>query len=93
MAALDDFKTPESLTKYYFEQAMEAMSAKLIHTWQSTADQLRKEDQDLNTRTSHVEKECKEFTSSHNDMVDHVQALKHKLELMEIRMADSEDRA
>ncbi|CAH2296609.1 Hypothetical predicted protein [Pelobates cultripes] len=89
----DELKPTECLTRDYFKRALEAMSTKLIHTWQSTADQLRKEALDLSTRTSHTEKKCKELASAHNDMADYVQALEHKMEIMETRMVYYEDRA
>ncbi|CAH2295660.1 Hypothetical predicted protein, partial [Pelobates cultripes] len=42
---------------------------------------------------AHVEQKLSEFTKAHNDIADHVQALEHKIELMEVHMADSEDRS
>ncbi|CAH2310675.1 Hypothetical predicted protein [Pelobates cultripes] len=63
---VDDFKKPDSLTKGYFEKALESMSTKLIQTWQATADQIRKEILDLNARTTHVQSKCKEFALAHN---------------------------
>ncbi|CAH2247482.1 Hypothetical predicted protein [Pelobates cultripes] len=90
---LDEQQRNEYLTKDHFEQAIEAMSAKLIQTWQSTADQIKKEVRDLSNRTLSVEAQCQDLTTTQTELSDHIQILQQKVEEMEIRMADYEDRA
>ncbi|CAH2282630.1 Hypothetical predicted protein [Pelobates cultripes] len=84
----DEPQITDCLTKGHFEQAIEAMSAKLIQTWQSTADQIKKEVRDLSVRTSSVEAQCQDLSAAQTEMSGHIQALKHKVEKMETRMAD-----
>ncbi|CAH2225253.1 Hypothetical predicted protein [Pelobates cultripes] len=69
------------------------MSTKLIQTWQTKEDQIRKEVVDLIARTTHVESQCKEIAVAHTNMADQVQALHQRLDLMESHLADLEDKA
>ncbi|CAH2284886.1 Hypothetical predicted protein [Pelobates cultripes] len=52
MAAQDTLLPPESLTKDFFEREMEAMSTKLITSWQSIADELKTEVFSLTNRAT-----------------------------------------
>ncbi|CAH2325640.1 Hypothetical predicted protein, partial [Pelobates cultripes] len=85
-------QTSDYLTRGHFERAMDAMATKLIHTWQSTADQIKKEVRDLSSRTASVEIQCQDLTSTQADLTSHVQTLQNKMGEMEARMADYEDR-
>ncbi|CAH2295460.1 Hypothetical predicted protein [Pelobates cultripes] len=93
VATQRDSRSSEMLTKSFFEAAMDTMSTKLIATWQLTATQLKTEIANRTSRMTRIESDCKARTMFQNDMADHVQALEHKLNTMETRMADTEDGA
>ncbi|CAH2299680.1 Hypothetical predicted protein [Pelobates cultripes] len=86
----DDSQSIDCLTRSHFEQAM---ATKLIFTWQATADQIKKEVRDLSSRTSAMEKHYQELASAQTTVSEHLQALRCRMENMEMRMADHEDRA
>ncbi|CAH2282029.1 Hypothetical predicted protein [Pelobates cultripes] len=69
------------------------MSDKLVKTWQTSIEQLRKEVLDIGNRTAHIKNKLSEYATAHNDIADHVAALEQKVTLIEARMADAEDRS
>ncbi|CAH2223757.1 Hypothetical predicted protein [Pelobates cultripes] len=73
----------DGLTRDYFEKAMEAMANKLIHTWQSTADQIKQEVRDLSSRTSRVEQQCQNITSQQSTTKGVLNNLQKQMEAME----------
>ncbi|CAH2324721.1 Hypothetical predicted protein [Pelobates cultripes] len=82
----------DMLTKSHFQQALDSLSNKLITSWQHTADSLRKDIQELGKCTSHVENKLSEFATAHNDLASHVEAVEHKMLMMEHKITDLEDR-
>ncbi|CAH2252488.1 Hypothetical predicted protein, partial [Pelobates cultripes] len=81
------------LTKAHLTEALDAMSDKLVKTWQTSIEQLRKEVLDIGNRTAHIENKLSEYATAHNDIADHVAALEQKVTQIEARMADVEDRS
>ncbi|CAH2224512.1 Hypothetical predicted protein [Pelobates cultripes] len=77
------YEGQENMTKTYLDEAMNTMADKLIKTWQSSIGQLRKEIQDIGSRTTHVENKLSEYVTGHNDMANHVATLEQKIEIME----------
>ncbi|CAH2314423.1 Hypothetical predicted protein [Pelobates cultripes] len=73
----------DGLTRDYFEKAMEVMANKLIHTWQSTADQIKQEVRDLSSRTSRVEQQCQNITSQQSTTKGVLNNLQKQMEAME----------
>ncbi|CAH2325538.1 Hypothetical predicted protein [Pelobates cultripes] len=83
----------DKLTKSHLQQPLDAMSQKLITSWQHSMDSLRKDVQELGKQTSHVESKMEDFTFAHNDLATHVKHIEQKLTTMEMKHTDLEDRA
>ncbi|CAH2306587.1 Hypothetical predicted protein [Pelobates cultripes] len=84
---------PDKLTKSHLQQALDALSQKLITTWQHSMASLRKDVQELGKRTTHVESKMEDFASAHNDVATHVEQIEQKLTATELKLTDLEDRA
>ncbi|CAH2324781.1 Hypothetical predicted protein [Pelobates cultripes] len=84
---------PDKLTKSHLQLALDALSQKLITTWQHSMDTLRKDVQELGKRTSHVESKMEDFASGYNDLATHVEQIEQKLTATELKLTDLEDRA
>ncbi|CAH2324965.1 Hypothetical predicted protein [Pelobates cultripes] len=69
------------------------MATKLITTWQTTAEQIKREVRDLSIRTTSVEQHCAELSTAQGDLSQQLKALQYQMEHMEARVADQEDRA
>ncbi|CAH2284601.1 Hypothetical predicted protein [Pelobates cultripes] len=63
----------QQITKADLSAALEALSHKLITTWQHTADSMRKDIQELGKRTTNMEDKCDEFATAHNDLATTVE--------------------
>ncbi|CAH2307566.1 Hypothetical predicted protein [Pelobates cultripes] len=83
----------EYLTKGFFEKSMEGMAKKLISTWQTTTEQIKREVMDLSARTTSVEQHYEELSSAQGDLTQQLKALQCQMEHMEARVVDQEDRA
>ncbi|CAH2320320.1 Hypothetical predicted protein [Pelobates cultripes] len=84
---------PDKLTKSHLQQALDALSQKMITTWQHSMDSLRKGVQELGKKTSHVESKTEDFAQAHNDLATHVEQIEQKLTATELKLTDLEDRA
>ncbi|CAH2272776.1 Hypothetical predicted protein [Pelobates cultripes] len=89
----DEIPQTGHLTITHFERAMEAMSAKLIRTWQSTADQIKNEVRELSNRTASVENDCQDLKTAQTGISENLLTLQQRMEAMEGKLADYEDRA
>ncbi|CAH2306292.1 Hypothetical predicted protein [Pelobates cultripes] len=83
----------EPVTQGYLTQALDALSTKLIASWQSSLNTLRQNTQELGSRTSHVKNKLDEFVTTHNDLASHLEYLEQKLTIMQSKLMDNEDRA
>ncbi|CAH2253322.1 Hypothetical predicted protein [Pelobates cultripes] len=83
----------DQITKMDLIEALDALSNKLISTWRHTVDSLRNDIQELGKRTSHMEAKCDEFATADNNLATNVEQMAAKLEYMESKMGDFEDRA
>ncbi|CAH2301855.1 Hypothetical predicted protein [Pelobates cultripes] len=92
-APSEDSLPVDCLTRSHFELAMETMAEKLIATWKTTADQIKREVRDLSARTATMERRHQEIETVQTATSEKLQAIQHKLTAMEERMADHEDRA
>ncbi|CAH2281599.1 Hypothetical predicted protein [Pelobates cultripes] len=85
-AAKGNLALPEEstqLTKVDLTLALQALSTKLISTWQHMTDSMRKDIQELGSRTSHMEDKYDEFTTAHNDLATNVESMAAKIEALE----------
>ncbi|CAH2224538.1 Hypothetical predicted protein [Pelobates cultripes] len=82
-----------ALTKRHLQEAMEALSARLIQSWTSNVDTLRKDILDLGARTTRTETKMAEYATAHNELAEQVSHLQHTIETMEIKLMDAEDRS
>ncbi|CAH2300985.1 Hypothetical predicted protein [Pelobates cultripes] len=69
------------------------MSEKLLHNFNKSISDLRKDVQELGDRTAHMENRMGEYAEAHNDMADHVQHLEQELSACQNKLMDLEDRS
>ncbi|CAH2222700.1 Hypothetical predicted protein [Pelobates cultripes] len=81
----EDRGSKGNLTK---QDALDALSSKLINSCQSSLKALQKDIHEVGNRTVHSESKMAEFATAHNDLAEHVQALEQQIATLEKKMMD-----
>ncbi|CAH2223910.1 vomeronasal type-2 receptor 26-like [Pelobates cultripes] len=92
MLETDTLTRPTQMTKSNLNEALNALSTKLVTTWKHTANSLHKDIQELGKQLSHMEDKCDELSTVQNDLATNVEHQATKLDIMESKLADIEDR-
>ncbi|CAH2223017.1 Hypothetical predicted protein [Pelobates cultripes] len=83
----------ETITKQFLMEQLDVLTQKLLTSWTKSFDSLKKDVQEMGTRILHVEEKMEEYMEAHNNLADHGQAMEEKVQQLENKLIDLEDRA
>ncbi|CAH2254236.1 Hypothetical predicted protein [Pelobates cultripes] len=81
------------LTITTLKQALEEQSQRLISIWQSSVAELKRDIQDIGSRTTHVETKMEDLIDAHNASTEQIKSLSSQLQHCKTKIMDLEDRS
>ncbi|CAH2296070.1 Hypothetical predicted protein [Pelobates cultripes] len=89
----DSLHDGEPLTAAFLKRALDEQSRRLVATWQSSVAELKRDLQDIGSRTTHVEAKMEDLVDAHNASTEHLKSLTDQIQKCEAKLMDLEDRS
>ncbi|CAH2324623.1 Hypothetical predicted protein [Pelobates cultripes] len=89
----DSLHDGEPLTAAFLKRALDEQSRRLVATWQSSVAELKRDLQDIGSRTTHVEAKMEDLVDAHNASTEDLKSLTDQIQKCEAKLMDLEDRS